>query len=58
MTEHEYESVDQLRGSGEGGMYSLLRRCMLAVLNDGVLHQCAPPRQLVQHPATAFVGRH
>jgi len=27
--------VDQLRGSGEGGMYSLLRRCMLAVLNSG-----------------------
>ena len=29
----------------------------VAVLNDGVLHQCAPPRQLVDHPATAFVGR-
>jgi predicted Rossmann-fold nucleotide-binding protein len=27
--------VDQLRGSGEGGMYTLLRRCMLAVLNSG-----------------------
>ncbi|WP_254217229.1 ABC transporter ATP-binding protein [Synechococcus sp. CCY 9618] len=29
----------------------------VAVLNDGVLHQCAPPRQLVDHPATAFVAR-
>ena len=29
----------------------------VAVLNDGVLHQCAPPRQLVDQPATAFVGR-
>ena len=29
----------------------------VAVLRDGVLHQCAPPRQLVQQPATAFVGR-
>jgi iron(III) transport system ATP-binding protein len=29
----------------------------VAVLRDGVLHQCAPPRQLVQRPATAFVGR-
>ena len=27
--------VDQLRGSGEGGLYALLRRCMLAVLNSG-----------------------
>ena len=27
--------VDQLRSSGEGGMYPLLRRCMLAVLNSG-----------------------
>src|SRR5210317_1758887 len=27
--------VDQLRGSGEGGLYGLLRRCMLAVLNSG-----------------------
>ena len=27
--------VDQLRGRGEGGMYPLLRRCMLAVLNSG-----------------------
>jgi len=27
--------VDQLRSSGEGGLYSLLRRCMLAVLNSG-----------------------
>ncbi|HSM32215.1 MAG TPA: nucleotide 5'-monophosphate nucleosidase PpnN [Woeseiaceae bacterium] len=32
LSQHE---VDQLRGSGEGGMYSLLRRCMLAVLNSG-----------------------
>ncbi|KEF41383.1 MAG: sugar ABC transporter [Cyanobium sp. CACIAM 14] len=29
----------------------------VAVLNDGVLHQCAPPRELVHQPATAFVGR-
>lgn len=29
----------------------------VGVLRDGVLHQCAPPRQLVQRPATAFVGR-
>jgi predicted Rossmann-fold nucleotide-binding protein len=27
--------VDQLRGGGEGGLYPLLRRCMLAVLNSG-----------------------
>ncbi len=27
--------VDRLRSSGEGGMYTLLRRCMLAVLNSG-----------------------
>lgn len=29
----------------------------VAVLRDGVLHQCASPRQLVERPATAFVGR-
>ena len=27
--------VDQLRSSGEGGLYTLLRRCMLAVLTSG-----------------------
>ena len=27
--------VDQLRSSGESGLYPLLRRCMLAVLNSG-----------------------
>jgi len=27
--------VDQLRSTGEGGLYGLLRRCMLAVLNSG-----------------------
>ena len=27
--------VDQLRSSGEGGLYPLLRRCLLAVLNSG-----------------------
>ena len=27
--------VDQLMSSGEGGLYPLLRRCMLAVLNSG-----------------------
>jgi len=29
----------------------------VAVLRDGVIHQCAPPRELVQSPATAFVSR-
>jgi len=29
----------------------------VAVLRDGVLHQIAAPRQLVQRPATAFVGQ-
>ncbi len=29
----------------------------VAVLRDGELHQCASPRQLVEQPATAFVGR-
>jgi iron(III) transport system ATP-binding protein len=29
----------------------------VAVLGDGLVHQIAPPRQLVQQPATAFVGR-
>ncbi|SBO42602.1 ABC transporter ATP-binding protein [Cyanobium sp. NIES-981] len=29
----------------------------VAVLCGGELHQCASPRDLVQHPATAFVGR-
>ena len=28
--------VDQLRSSGEGGLYPLLRRCLLAVLNSGI----------------------
>lgn len=27
--------VDQLRNQGEGGLYGLLRRCMLAVMNSG-----------------------
>ena len=27
--------VDQLRSSGQSGLYPLLRRCMLAVLNSG-----------------------
>ena len=27
--------VDQLRNQGEGGLYTLLRRCILAVLNSG-----------------------
>ena len=27
--------VDQLQSSGSGGLYPLLRRCMLAVLNSG-----------------------
>lgn len=29
----------------------------VAVMRDGVLHQCATPRELVQNPATPFVGR-
>lgn len=29
----------------------------VAVLRDGQLHQCAPPSELVNHPATPFVGR-
>ncbi|MFQ6539097.1 MULTISPECIES: ABC transporter ATP-binding protein [Aphanothece] len=29
----------------------------VAVLREGRLHQCDSPRQLVDHPATAFVGR-
>ncbi len=29
----------------------------VAVLQSGVLQQCASPRELVDHPATAFVGR-
>ncbi|MEY3462392.1 MAG: Fe(3+) ions import ATP-binding protein FbpC [Cyanobacteriota bacterium] len=29
----------------------------VAVLGDGVLHQCAAPRELVESPATPFVGR-
>jgi iron(III) transport system ATP-binding protein len=29
----------------------------VAVLRDGVLHQCAAPQELVQEPATPFVGR-
>ena len=29
----------------------------VAVMRDGVLHQCASPRSLVQDPATPFVGR-
>ena len=28
----------------------------VAVMRDGVLHQCATPQQIVQAPATAFVG--
>jgi len=29
----------------------------VAVLKDGVLHQCDTPQALVEHPATAFVSR-
>jgi iron(III) transport system ATP-binding protein len=29
----------------------------VGVLREGVLHQCASPRDLVDRPATAFVGR-
>lgn len=28
----------------------------VAVLNDGVLQQCAPPRELYRHPANVFVA--
>ena len=38
--------VDQLRSSGEGGLYTLLRRCMLAVLNSGSQNDDA--RELMQ----------
>lgn len=29
----------------------------VAVMESGVLHQCGEPRDLLNHPATAFVGR-
>ena len=29
----------------------------VAVMKDGLLHQCAKPRDLVENPASAFVGR-
>jgi iron(III) transport system ATP-binding protein len=29
----------------------------VAVLHEGLLHQCASPQELVRRPATAFVGR-
>ncbi len=32
LSQHE---ADQLRNAGQGGLYTLLRRCMLAVLNSG-----------------------
>lgn len=32
LSQHE---ADQLRNAGEGGLYTLLRRCLLAVLNSG-----------------------
>ncbi|MGB5247275.1 MAG: nucleotide 5'-monophosphate nucleosidase PpnN [Woeseia sp.] len=32
LSQHE---VDQLRNVGQGGLYTLLRRCLLAVLNSG-----------------------
>ena len=28
----------------------------VAVMRDGVLHQCAPPQEIVSDPATSFVG--
>ena len=46
--------VDQLRGGGEGGLYPLLRRCMLAVLNSG--SQMDDTRAVLQRFATFEVG--
>jgi len=47
LSQHE---VDQLKSSGAGGLYPLLRRCMLAVLNSG--SQADDARELLR----AFEG--
>ena len=46
--------VDQLRSSGEGGLYDQLRRCMLAVLNSGSLSDDA--RALLENYRDFSVG--
>ncbi len=46
--------VDQLRSSGEGGLYRLLRRCMLAVLNSGSQNDDA--RELLETYKNFAVG--
>jgi predicted Rossmann-fold nucleotide-binding protein len=46
--------VDQLRGGGEGGLYPLLRRCMLAVLNSG--SQMDDTRAVLERYKTFEVG--
>jgi pyrimidine/purine-5'-nucleotide nucleosidase len=46
--------VDQLRSSGEGGLYGLLRRCMLAVLNSG--SQTDDARALLQQHKDFSIG--
>ena len=46
--------VDQLKNSGENGLYPLLRRCMLAVLNSGADTDDA--RQLFQQYRDFRVG--
>jgi predicted Rossmann-fold nucleotide-binding protein len=46
--------VDQLQGSGTGGLYPLLRRCMLAVLNADSLSD--DPRFLLQKYKDFEVG--
>ncbi|MDX1498527.1 MAG: nucleotide 5'-monophosphate nucleosidase PpnN [Woeseiaceae bacterium] len=46
--------VDQLRSSGEGGLYTLIRRCMLAVLNSGMDSDDA--RALLEHFRDFSVG--
>ena len=46
--------VDQLRSTGEGGIYGLLRRCMLAVLNSG--SQSDDARALLENYKDFSVG--
>ena len=46
--------VDQLRCSGEGGLYALLRRCMLAVLNSG--NQSDDARALLENYRDFSIG--
>ncbi|NOR67815.1 MAG: DUF3412 domain-containing protein [Woeseiaceae bacterium] len=46
--------VDQLRSSGEGGLYTLIRRCMLAVLNSG--NQTDDARALLERYKDFSIG--